>query len=316
MSSLARTDHGCESDNISYHKPFLRSAVARSLYERMQREEQLRKFDKGKWYKCDLDAITDAHVRSSFVQSDCDDDTEAFLSHCYEKSDWFFTHVFHAVARTLLSLFMTSTSINGFLNRGSMFVFGRTQFSALVDDLPRIKADPNSKLLDLGAGDGKVTERMSSFFAETYATEISPVMRRLLTKKGFKVLDIDAWTEPGVEYDVIACLNLLDRCDKPVTMLHQMKSKLKPNGVILMALVFPFSQYVENSSNATHRATESVSLNGTTFEQHIVSLNEELIRPNGLEIVKWTRVPYLCEGDLDLSFYWLHDAVLVLKAVD
>lgn len=74
--------------DISYHKPFLRSAVARSLYERMMREEQLRRIDKSKWYRCDLDAIRDDELKAKFVQSSCDADTEQFLSNCYDKSDW------------------------------------------------------------------------------------------------------------------------------------------------------------------------------------------------------------------------------------
>jgi len=126
-------------------------------------------------------------------------------------------------------------------------------------------------------------------------------------------LDVETWTEGETQYDLIACLNLLDRCDKPITMLSQMKAKLTPDGHILMALVFPVSQYVENSSNTAHKPTEPLVIEGTTFEEQITSLNEIMIKPNGLEIVKWTRLPYLCEGDLDLSFYWLHDALLLLK---
>lgn len=212
---------------------------------------------------------------------------------------------------------MTSTSINGFLNRGSMFVFSNDQLAQLYDDLPRVNASDNSLLLDLGAGDGKVTEVMAKHFKQVHVTEISPVMRRILAKKSYKVLDVDSWTTGDTQYDLIACLNLLDRCDKPITMLEQMKSKLKPDGHILMALVFPISQYVENtSSNSNHKPTETLVVDGSTFEEQMMSLDERLLKPNGLEIVKWTRVPYLCEGDLDLSYYWLNDALMLLKPVD
>ena len=41
-------------------------------------------------------------------------------------------------------------------------------------------------LLDLGAGDGKVTSVMKPFFDDVYVTEQSPAMRWRLSSKGFK----------------------------------------------------------------------------------------------------------------------------------
>lgn len=59
------------------------------------------------------------------------------------------------------------------------------------------------------------------------------------------VLDINNWATPNT-YDVITCLNLLDRCDKPLTLLEQIKNSLKPDGILVVALVLPVSQYVES----------------------------------------------------------------------
>ena len=59
------------------------------------------------------------------------------------------------------------------------------------------------------------------------------------------VLNVDEWAV-GRQYDVISCLNLLDRCDEPLTMLHQIQSALKPDtGRLVLALVLPFIPYVE-----------------------------------------------------------------------
>lgn len=33
----------------------------------------------------------------------------------------------------------------------------------------------------------------------------------------------------------------------------------------------------------------------------------------GFNIEAWTKAPYLCEGDLRQSFYWLVDVVVVLS---
>lgn len=40
--------------------------------------------------------------------------------------------------------------------------------------------------------------------------------------------------------DVISCLNVLDRCADPLALLTSMHRKLKPTGVILLAVSFFF----------------------------------------------------------------------------
>lgn len=322
----------------------LRGSLARSLYERMQREEQLRRFDKNKWYSMDRDLLS-PEMNATFVQMSCDEETQHFLDVCYEKSDQYLTHLFQSIARTILCLFMTSTSVNGLLGRGSMFVFSDAQFRTLVgqhldlgldlgintinnisSDCSANKLEVNREvnhevrhkvLMDLGAGDGKVTEVMAKYFDKTYTTEISPVMRKILNRKGFQVLEIDKWSDGGPAYDLISCLNVLDRCDKPLTMLDQIKRSLRPNGVVLLALVLPFSQYVEvNDKRADHRPSETLAIEGQTIEKQLVSFNDNVLRPKGLRVVSWAKVPYLCEGDIDLTYYWLTDVVLVLKPTD
>ena len=60
-----------------------------------------------------------------------------------------------------------------------------------------------------------------------------------------RILDIDKWDNGSLQYDLVSCLNLLDRADKPVSILHSIKRVLKPGGRVLIALVLPFSSYVE-----------------------------------------------------------------------
>jgi len=42
------------------------------------------------------------------------------------------THLWHALARSILQFFMTQTDINGFLKRGSMFILSEEQFRKLL----------------------------------------------------------------------------------------------------------------------------------------------------------------------------------------
>ena len=69
------------------------------------------------------------------------------------------------------------------LDRGSMFVFSNAQFQRLMGVDEAWKA---GRLLDLGAGDGKVTSVIRHHFDEVYVTEQSPSMRWRLSNRGFK----------------------------------------------------------------------------------------------------------------------------------
>ncbi|XP_054719676.1 protein-L-histidine N-pros-methyltransferase-like [Uloborus diversus] len=298
-------------------RPYLRSSLARTLYEKMVKDEGLRRYDKSKWYEVDLDLVS-CNMRELFVASEVDQDTEDFLENSCEKSDWVMTQVFHSLVRSILCWFMTRTSINGFLGRGSMFVFSNTQLENLLGNYTQPTWKECGNMLDLGAGDGKVTEVMSSYFQNTYVTEISGVMRRILAAKNFRVLDIDNWHDPGEGpryFDVISCLNLLDRCDRPITLLQQIRNKLNPDsGLLILAVVLPLNQYVESGED--HQPAEKIQIEGKTLEEQASSLAQSLFVESGFQVLRWTRLPYLCEGDLDQSFYWLNDAVFVMKVAD
>lgn len=61
-----------------------------------------------------------------------------------------------------------------------------------------------------------------------------------------RLLGIDEWQQPGFQYDVISCLNLLDRCDDPLHLLRDIRQSLVPNtGRLILAAVLPFQPYVE-----------------------------------------------------------------------
>nr|CAH7733556.1 unnamed protein product [Callosobruchus chinensis] len=188
-----------------------------------------------------------------------------------------------------------------------MFVLSSPQFLKLL----RVKQDWSSDiLLDLGAGDGEVTAKIAPFFNRIFVTEVSGPMRKLLQKKGFKVLDVDSW-HLDKKYDMISCLNVIDRCSTPLTLLRQIRTALKPDGMVLLAVVLPFSPYVESES-PDHKPKEDLPICGDTFEEQVINLVDVLMH-EGFEVVSWSRVPYLCEGDLQQSYYWLDDALFILK---
>lgn len=64
-----------------------------------------------------------------------------------------------------------------------MFVFSNAQFQTIMSVDESWKT---GTLLDLGAGDGKVTSVIKHYFDEVYVTEQSPSMRWRLSGRGFK----------------------------------------------------------------------------------------------------------------------------------
>ncbi|KAF2898783.1 hypothetical protein ILUMI_07392, partial [Ignelater luminosus] len=128
------------------------------------------------------------------------------------------------------------------------------------------------------------------------------------------VLNINNWHKSR-KYDVISCLNLLDRCDRPLLLLNQIKEALQPKGVALVAIVLPFLPYVEVGPS-DHKPTELLPIRGQTFERQVDSLIHDVFIPSGFQVIRWTRVPYLCEGDLRQSYYWLDDAVFLIESVE
>lgn len=149
------------------------------------------------------------------------------------------------------------------------------------------------------------------------------------------MLQIDDWFIEK-KYDFISALNLLDRCDKPLELLNQIKLSLKPDGRFLLALVLPFSPFVESGiliisfyyifrfvsivalfffceGSPDHVPKEELRIRGKSFEEQVWSIIEDIFIPAGFGVVSWSRVPYLCEGDLAQSYYWLDDVVFVLK---
>ncbi|RMC17709.1 hypothetical protein DUI87_05373 [Hirundo rustica rustica] len=278
------------------------------------------------WYVCNTEQLSES-LQPIFVQSYLDQGTQIFLNNSIEKSGWLFIQLYHSFVSSIFSLFMSRTSINGLLGRGSMFVFSPEQFQRLLKINPEWKSH---RLLDLGAGDGEVTKVMSPHFEEIYATELSETMIWQLQKKKYRVLGINEWQNTGFQYDVISCLNLLDRCDQPLTVLKDIRSVLEPTrGRVILALVLPFHPYVENDAlmkkenvvaiessvgGKWEKPSEVLEIKGHTWEEQVNSL-PEVFSKAGFAIEAFTRLPYLCEGDMYNDYYVLDDAVFVLRPV-
>lgn len=133
-------------------------------------------------------------------------------------------------------------------------------------------------------------------------TEACPIMVWRLRKKGYQVLRVDGWEHR--QYDVIACLNVLDRCERPLTLLRSMRDSLTSGGRgrLFVAIVLPYCPFVE--AGAKHiQPLERLPVSGNSIEENIHSLVVDVFEPLGLALeVRHSRLPSYCSPVIGLCF--------------
>ncbi|XP_046842427.1 protein-L-histidine N-pros-methyltransferase-like [Xenia sp. Carnegie-2017] len=296
-------------DAFTLHEMFAtrysRTVMGKMLHENLKAINS-DPIDITQWYAVNM-SLFNQDVLEKFIQFDVDEESQEFLENCNDKTNYVFTQMAHTVIKNVLRFFISVTTINGILNRGSMFVFSNAQFRKLMNIPEGWKA---TSLLDLGAGDGKVTKMMANHFEKIYATEQSPSMRWRHANE-LQVLEIDDWMSRT--YDVISCLNLLDRCDKPLTLLENIRQSLNENrGRLIVAVVLPFKPCVESGTKII-KPSERIPVKGKHWEEQLQSFIYDVFIPAGFIVEAVSRLPYLCEGDMHKDFYVLSDAIFVLR---
>ncbi|CAF3491763.1 unnamed protein product [Rotaria sp. Silwood1] len=286
----------------------LRALVSLSKVENDQRLEDI---DRRTWYRLARSDLLRDEYRVLFHELHEDEETTKFIEQSQAKSDNIPVQILHSLASSLLTIFIARTSANGLIGRGRMFVYSTAQFKTLLD-IDDNEPCPFTSLLDIGAGDGSVTQRMAGLFQKVYATEISSIMQWRLSNYGYTVLNIEQWGD--TKFDVITCLNVLDRCEKPLTLLKKIREHLNPNhGRAIITLVLPFKPYFEYKND--HHPDESIVIKGRLPEEQINEFTLNVFHPLGFRLKKLSRLPYLCEGDMERSYYFLSDYIFVLEVV-
>ena len=254
------------------------------------------------WYHVDQNRLHQS-VREKFHKHHYDEETEEFVVNACNIS--YFKHVSDNFFSLFLVPFLGATSRNAILNRGVMFVGSSTLFQAMLEPCPH-----RDSLLDIGAGSGNVTEKIASGFTDVFATETCPQMVSRLTGRGYTVLGIEDWVDRS--YSVISCLNVLDRCHRPMEMLQSMYSCLKERGgMAIIALVLPYNGSVEEGQEWVAQE-EPLEMRGISFEQQLSYFCHYILEPMGFQLSYVTKVPYLCTGDLHNKYYSLSDGLVAV----
>ncbi len=177
-------------------------------------------------------------------------------------------------------------------------------------------ARAHGRVLDVGAGSGGVTATLASFASELVATETSGPAVRRLRARGYRahLLDLteaSAALAMGPEpFDVVACLNVLDRAERPRALLDAALGHLAPGGALIVATPLP---YVPLHFRGGRRVVplEPLPITGSSWEAAARSTAERVLEPAGLEVTAIARTPYFSAGDAAYPLHVLDAAIFV-----
>lgn len=245
-------------------------------------------------------------LRESFLEFGPDEERAVFLEGRTGRLGSYFRFLFES----LLSPLFPAYEIHGLLGLYPMYLLGERQWSALLGE------KRGGALFDVGAGQGFVTEKARPLFPEIWTTETSHSMARILRDRGFTCIEKDLGRERPVfekRFDVVSLLNVLDRCDRPLSMIGNCARLLKPDGYFLIALPLPLRPYIRKTLVDARPEEALPALRDALWEECLAHFCARVIEKNGFEVVRWTRLPYLWKTTLPARVDGLDDAVIVCR---
>lgn len=252
-------------------------------------------------YECDR-ARLGANLADKFAPLARDAETDAFLARWQERPHGFWQTTLHE----LLARFMSSYDAHGLLASYPMHLLSEQAWGELLG------GERRATLLDVGAGAGYVTEQARAWFDRIVCTETSAKLAARLRARGFSVHERDLTVSGlGEQFDVVSCFNVLDRTERPLSLLAALAEHVRPGGRLLLSIPLPPSPHVHvaGGTRAPRERLPSVALDWETAARE---LSEQLFLAHGFEIVRIARVPYLSRGDRYASIYVLDAALWLL----
>jgi SAM-dependent methyltransferase len=257
-------------------------------------------------YGCERDALPDA-LRERFQPLAYDADAAQFVTDALAHPHGAWKTALYAGLRRVLSDY----DAYGLLDMYAMHLVSTAQLQALLGT----RGARGRALLDVGAGRGDITRRTVAWFEHVAATEASAVMRRRLRALGLEVLDHDLARAalPGSRrFDAILCLNVLDRCAYPRSLLQHLRAALATDGRLVLAVPLPLRPHVQQRGR-TADPEEPLPAAEPTWEAGATRI-AELLERAGFTVERLSRAPYVCRGDARARLHVLDDALFVCRA--
>lgn len=215
------------------------------------------------------------------------------------------------LARRVLGSVLSDYDANGLLGAYPMRLLSTDEWRLLLGDAAR------GRLLDVGAGQGWITEALAPLFDEVVTTETSRAMAWRLARRGWATHRVDLALAPLPDrgpFDVVACLHVLDRCARPLTLIERLRASVREDGRVVVAITLPYAPHVHVGPR-TVDPDELLPCVGDSWARDLAALVEGALVPRGLEVERFTRAPYLSAGDTGQARYVLDSAILVCRPV-
>lgn len=189
---------------------------------------------------------------------------------------------------------------------------------------PPASAYARFRLLDVGAGNGRITSFMAPFFDSVKTTEVASQMAKRLRARGYECVEtgLDTMAVDDV-FDVVTCLNVLDRCLLPLTLLKQLRARLRDDSSrLLLAVPLPLNPSAEVGVKWLKPEESIVDPNSCAcceaklpfaWEKAAVRLVDEYIVPAGFIVESISRLPYISEGTSTTPYFVLDDLILICR---
>lgn len=199
--------------------------------------------------------------------------------------------------------------VNGLLNMYRVHLLSAEQWDALLPEQAR-----GGVHLDIGAGNGDLTQQLQARFDRTLVTEASWTMRRRLRRRGFATTPHDLRATKELERAAfVSCLNVLDRTAYPVTLLQRIAHAAPRVRWLVVAVPLPLDPFFYRGP-FTLDPKERLRAPGPSWEQAVGQLHAALEGAlPAFRLRRFTRAPYLSWGDAHNSLYALDDVVFAFE---
>ena len=260
-------------------------------------------------YECEVSRLS-AALRPSFAQLDADEPTRQWLDDAISRPHGTAALIALAMARKVMSDY----DANGLVGAHDMRVLGTDQWRQLAG---ACGIRLGGRALDVGAGEGQVTDELKPLFDEVVTTELSSAMARRLRSRGYACHEVDLALEPlpsgsADRFDAIALLNVIDRTSLPYRLVERLGSMLMPAGVLFCAVPVPLNPHV-HIGPVTVDPEEILPIAKGGWEEGVSALADTFFPACGFDVVGLSRVPYLCRGTKKEPVIALDDAVFVCR---
>ncbi len=257
-------------------------------------------------YKIQTESIH-PDLRGAVHELIADEELYEFIRMCERKP---YTDFQYWLATACLSV-MSDYEMHGTLGMYPMHLLSEAQWDEV---LPR-NANKES-LLDIGAGQGFVTQKAKNIFSRIAVTETSKSMVRRLAALGFDAHDKDVALEENLfdqgSFDVVSIFNVLDRCRYPRKLLRNSLRFLREDGLALISSPMPFKPDIREFLYRVPKELFPIN-EAQDWEGQVSAFYESVILESGLSVVGLSRLPYLYKFTKEEPYKALDSVLMVCR---